>query len=387
MSDATTTAPHARPAKLHGKGAIRHVFDERVWGYLEDPFLRRLYDEINTVGTLRSITVDLTHVCNIRCQGCYFFAEGMDETRAPRDEAVFDAFVESERARGTNYVIVLGGEPSLMLGRLRKLNDNFITSAVTNGIRKIPMQGFEDMSIFVSVWGDHDLDRQLRGGGRLDVFARALENYKGDGRVMWYFTVSAGNAAEVEPVVEQCVENGNYVYFSYYEDNDDLGGDLDHRLGFAEVRIAIDRMIDRYPDRILTTTYMNKVATEGRLYGMEWGYDVCGTVSTNYEKNALRLENGQPYSPHFRAYLPDLRSVRRCCVGEDRDCAKCRNSYAKHTWIMVNSRLHAGSKEEFTAWLTTMYSFYLTTRGVDRDRAARDLLPEVHARLRAHSAA
>lgn len=387
MNDATTMAPHARDVKLRGRSGLRHVFDERIWAYLEDPFLRRLYDEIMTVGILRSITVDLTHVCNIRCQGCYFFAEGMDETRAPKDEAVFDAFVESEKARGTNYVIVLGGEPSLMLGRLRKLNDNFITSAVTNGIRKIPLKGFEDMSIFVSVWGDHDLDRRLRGGGKLDVFARALANYRDDRRVMWYFTVSAGNAAEVEPVVKQCVDNGNYIYFSYYEDNDDVGGDLDHNLGFAEVRVAIDRMIERYPDSILTTTYMNKVATTGELYGMDWGYDVCGTVSTNYEKNAERLENGQPYSPHFRAYLPDLRSVRRCCVGEDRDCAKCRNSYAKHTWIMVNSRLHAGSKEEFTDWLTTMYSFYLTTRGVDRDRAARDLLPEVHARLRMHSAA
>lgn len=387
MDQQTTMAPRARPEKLRGAGGRVRESDERIRGYLEDPFLRRLHDEIAIVGQLRSITVDLTHVCNIRCQGCYFFVEGMDETRAPRDEAVFDSFVDGELARGTNYAIVLGGEPSLMLGRLRKLNDRFITSAVTNGIRRIPMRGFEDMSIFVSVWGDHALDTELRGGGRLDVFARGLANYRDDRRVMWYFTVSAGNADQVEPVVRQCVENGNYVYFSYYEDNEDLGGSLDHRLGFARVREAIDRMISRYPDRILTTSYMNKVACEGRLYGMDWGYDVCATVSTNYDKNAERLENGQPYSPHFRAYLPDLRTVRRCCVGEDRDCAKCRNSYAKHTWIMVNKRLHAATEQEFTNWLTTMYSFYLTTRGVDRDQAARDLLPEVHARLREHNVA
>lgn len=353
--------------------------------YLEDPFLRQMYEAVESAGHLKSITVDLTHVCNLRCKGCYFFAEDMDASKSPKDEAVFDDFIAREKARGTNYMSVLGGEPSLQLDRLRKLNDNFLVLAATNGIRKIPFHGFERMAITLSLWGDHETDKLLRGGGKIDVFQRSLRNYRDDPRVWWYFTVSAGNAHEVENVVRQCVENGNYIYFNYYEDNEDLGGSFDHRLGFGEVRRAVDRMIERYPDRIVSTSYLNQVVTTNRLYDQVWGYDVCPTVSENAPKNRARLANGYRYNAHFRAYNPDLQTVRRCCVGEDRDCAKCYNAYARHTWIMINKRLHMGSKQEFTNWLTAVFTFYLVVHAIDFDWGVK-LLPEIHRRVRPGSA-
>ena len=46
-----------------------------------------------------------------------------------------------ELTRGTNFVTAVGGEPSLMLGRLKKLYDNFFLSTATNGLRKIPYRG------------------------------------------------------------------------------------------------------------------------------------------------------------------------------------------------------------------------------------------------------
>src|SRR5262245_47398449 len=96
----------------------------RLKEYLQDHFLNQLYGEIRQMGALKSISVDITHVCNIRCQGCYFFAEDMDRNQAPREEADFDAFIEREKERGTNFITVVGGEPSLMLNRLKKLYDN-----------------------------------------------------------------------------------------------------------------------------------------------------------------------------------------------------------------------------------------------------------------------
>lgn len=36
--------------------------------YLEDPFLAKLYREIRAAGPLKSIWVDITHVCTIRSQ-------------------------------------------------------------------------------------------------------------------------------------------------------------------------------------------------------------------------------------------------------------------------------------------------------------------------------
>ncbi|MGD0454210.1 MAG: radical SAM protein [Solirubrobacteraceae bacterium] len=362
--------------------AERRAVGARVREYLQDPFLRSLQDEIDKVGFLQSISLDLTHVCQLRCEGCYFFAEEMDGSKAPKDEAIFDEFVASERARGTNYMTVLGGEPSLQLGRLKKLHDNFTILPVTNGIRRIPREGFEDMTIAISVWGDHELDTMLRGAGKIDVFAKALKNYRGDARAGFYFTATAGNAGVIEGVVDEIVENGNTVYFSFYEDKNSLGGAFDDSQGYEEVRREIDRMIDKYPDRILTTSYAAKVATTDRLYDLQWGYDVCPIVSANYEKNFARMANGQPYSPHFRAYLPDLKTVRRCTVGEDSDCSQCHNAYARHTWILINREKHLGSAQEFTNWLTSVFMFYVSGGAISRERGL-PLLPEIHERTRA----
>ena len=87
----------------------------RLRAHLADPFLRRLWDSVRAAGPLRSISVDLTHACNLRCTGCYFFEEGMDRgVTTPPD---IEAFVRREQERGTNFVTIVGGEPSLELDR------------------------------------------------------------------------------------------------------------------------------------------------------------------------------------------------------------------------------------------------------------------------------
>jgi MoaA/NifB/PqqE/SkfB family radical SAM enzyme len=349
--------------------------------YLQDPFLNRLYQDIRQAGPLKSISVDITHICNIRCEGCYFFAEAMDKNKAPKDEAEFDAFIAGEKTRGTNFITVVGGEPSLMLNRLKKLHDNFWILVVTNGIRKIPYEGFETMPITVSVWGDHETDTRLRGNGKLDVFARGLKNYRDDPRARWYYTTTPGNAHEIESVVEQCIANGNYVWFNFYGDIADRGGALDHHQGFGKVRREIDKMIERYPHKILLTSYVSQVVSTGLLLGERWGYDVCSSISSDNPINAGRINNGHPYNPHFRAYNPDLKSTRRCCVGEARDCSTCFDVWAHFSWIMLSMRRHLETKQDFTNWLTTMYIFYLINQIVDFEEGTK-LLPEIHGRLR-----
>ena len=110
--------------------------------YLQDAFLKSLYEEIRDAGPIRSISVDLTSKCNLRCKGCYYFAEGMDKNSAYRDEDAFDRFVQTERERGTNFVTVVGGEPALEPGRLRKLYANFKMSVASNGLLPIPREGW-----------------------------------------------------------------------------------------------------------------------------------------------------------------------------------------------------------------------------------------------------
>lgn len=353
---------------------------ERMRDYLQDPLLGRLYEEIRAAGPLRSVQVDLTHRCNIRCRGCYFFEEELDRFEAPEDEAEFDAFIEREKTRGTNYITVVGGEPSLMLDRLKKLYDNFWLVVVTNGVRKIPVEGFENLAIAISVWGDHQTDTRLRGSGKIDVFARALNHYQDDRRAAWYYTTTPGNAHEIESVVAQCVDNGNFVAFNFYGDIAQLGGDLDQRLGFARVCEEIERMVGRYPDRILFSPYIARVVAERRLYGDRWGHDVCCTLSGDKPENRQRFKNGKPSNVHFRVYNPDLRTTRGCCRSDRYDCENCFDAYAHVSWIILNLEKHLGSKQEFTRWLTTLYIFYLANRILDFESGV-ELLPEIHARL------
>ncbi len=333
--------------------------------YLQDPLLKRMYEEIRSVGPVRSISVDLTHRCNLRCKGCYFFEEDMDKYHSPDDEAKFDTFLENEAARGTNFITIVGGEPSLELGRIKKIYDRFHLSVATNGLIKIPFEGLENLPIGVAVWGDRKTDRFLRGNDKIDIFDRALANYKDDRRAFWYYTVAPGLADEIPGVVETCIANGNRVLFNYYSDQSQLGGAYDYRIGFDKVRRQIDRMIERYPEMIFMTPYFNQVISKGRLFDMKWGYEVCTNVSTNYKANEQRLKNGFPYNPHFRAYNSDFSNVRRCCTGDDRDCASCFDTWEHFSWIMVHLRKHLHSKDDFTNWLTTMYLFYIINRLVE----------------------
>ena len=350
--------------------------------YLKDPFLKSLYEEVRDSGPIRSISVDITHKCNLRCTGCYFFSEGMERAGKQGDEEAFDDFITRELDRGTNFVTIVGGEPGLVPDRLRKLRANFRVNVASNGLITIPQAGLETLPIGVAVWGDHDTDSRLRGDGSKDFFTQAQENYRNDPRAFWYYTVAPGCAHEIESVVEQCVSLGQPVLFNYYSDIEERGGLLGYRQGFDRVRDEIDRMIERHPEWIFTTRYFNDVVTSGRLFEQHWGFDVCTNLSNNHAGNLQRLETGAPSNPHFRAYNADFSTTRRCCTGTERDCASCFDTWEHFSWIMVHMRRHLGSREDFTRWLTTMYVFYLVNRLVNYE-IGMTLLPEIHDRLAA----
>lgn len=345
--------------------------------YLKDPFLSGLFADMQDAGRIKASSIDITNKCNLRCKGCYFY-EGQMDQRAGSDEAL-DKLIKKELARGTNYLTVLGGEPSIVLDRLLKIYHNFNIMVVTNGIVRIPYTRFEKMPIAVSVWGDNETDKKMRGGGKVDVFSKALKNYKNDERVTWYFTITSGNYDEIVPVTEKCIANGNYMGFNFYGDISGIGGGCDHRNGFYHVRHIIDSMIEKYPDRVMNTKYLNYVVTNGRLCDEKWGYDVCSSITFDHEDNKRRIRNGHFYNRHFRAYNADMSSTRKCCVGTDRDCSTCFDLWAHYSWIMGSMRKHLKTKQEFTNWLSTTYMFLVINRIVDFERGV-SFLPEIHNR-------
>jgi hypothetical protein len=302
----------------------------------------------------------------------------MDASR-DADEKSFESFVADETARGTNFVTVIGGEPSLALSRLRRLYASFRLMTVTNGLRAIPVAGLEDMPISVSVWGDRAIDKELRGYGKIDVFDRALANYRADPRVVWYFSLMSGSGSELKEVVRACVANGNMVGFNFYGDISQTGGDCDHRAGFTGPRRIVEELIDEFPDAIVISRHLTEVISTGRLLEQQWGYDVCGSITANHPKNRARIANGAIYNSHFRAYNSDLRTTRRCCVGDDRDCSTCFDVWAHMSWIMLNLTRHLASSADFANWLESAYLFYGVNRLVPHQDFRR-VLPLIHAR-------
>ena len=329
--------------------------------YLTDPFLRILYDEIKSAGSLKSISLDITHNCNLRCKGCYYFEEGMDDIQAPIEND-FDALVKREKARGTNFITIVGGEPSLVIPRIKKLYTYFRLSVATNGLIRIPFDGLENLPIGISIWGKKETDSSLRANGKRDLFREAKLNYKNDPRAFWYYTVASGYAEEIESVVSACIQNGNKVLFNYYSDLADMGQGFSNVEGFSKVQAEINRMIKCYPDHILMTPYFNQVIASGSLMGEKWGYDVCTNLSTNYDPNFDRLANGKAYNQHFRAYNADFKSTRRCCTGIDRSCDTCFDTWEHFSWLMINLKKHSQTKMDFSNWLTSTYLFYYINR-------------------------
>ncbi|GAA0460326.1 radical SAM protein [Sphingomonas molluscorum] len=351
---------------------------DRINEYTQDPLIGRMWHAIRSAGPMRSISVDITHRCNLRCKGCYFFAEEMDqETEADRE--TLDRFIEEQVRRGITFATVIGGEPSLVPDRLRALAEKFRLMIVTNGLKKVPREGLEDVALAVSVWGDAENDRGMRGYGRIDVFQRALSNFRNDDRVIWYVTLPSDPLPQTAEVVDACIDNGNMVSFNYYGDVSTLGGKHDHRNGFAGARRFVAEMIDRHPNGIAFNSYLNEVISGGVMKGQRWGYDVCGSVSVDHPGNRARISSGQSYNPHFNAYGPGLTSTRRCCVGDERDCATCFDVWAHVSWIALGLERHLDSREDFFEWLSTMYIFYGACRMVDRVQL-RESLPLIHQR-------
>ncbi len=333
--------------------------------YLQDPFLNELYSSIRKAGSIRSISIDLTNRCNLRCKGCYFFSEKMNLFDSPIDENEFDLFIQKEKERGTNFITIVGGEPALELKRLKKLYDNFNLSVATNGLIKIPNEGFENLPIGVAVWGNNSTDTLLRGNGKINTFEIALNNYKNDERAFFYYTTTAGNANQIEEVVTRCVQNGNRVLFNFYSDKENLGDTFDHKNGFEEVHREIVRMIEMFPDMILMSTYVSEIVSSGKLYDEKWGYNVCTNFSTNNPINTGRMKSTKPYSPHFLAYNADLKTTRQCCTSNYNNCSSCFDVWQHFSWIILNMRKHLNTKDEFVNWLTTTYLFYLINHLVD----------------------
>ena len=281
--------------------------------------------------TMKSSNYDINNTCDLSCEGCYYFVSGQKtDNRRPSAEN-YDAFFRAEAARGVNYPVFSGGEPSMNPAALRIAARYWRSGIVyTNGNRKIP----EDVPfrIAISVWGTKERNERLRGA---DSYDRAFANAAGDPRALIYFTINRDNIDDIEGVVLDCVAHGLRISFQDFSmtmeymrllearvppgDNryfrmstldDNMSLSMADRVRAADI---IDRLIDRFPDNFLFTKTLN-----------DWMHRAPAIVDIDPETN-VATDCGLLNAPWHVAYSFNLKpSPGKACCAPEFDCRDCR---------------------------------------------------------------
>jgi hypothetical protein len=329
----------------------------------EDPALAERLERVMTYQrSLRPSEYHLTNACNIRCKGCWFFEAGLDKTsREATDLGTIEAFALREATeRRINMALVIGGEPTLFPARLAMFVKHMRhVSISTNGLKKLPVEGFENVGIGVSVFGGGPMDDELRaikpGGKRFDgLFETALDNYRDDRRALFVYAVSESGIAHIEPTVRKIRDNGNQLIFNFYSDYG-LAEPLANSPR-QELISELLRMKSTYPQTVLSHPYYVRTLVSGRSHFGEFSYLTCPSISRDHPAHSARLANGNPALPLFNTYAADMQNVTFCCTSGR--CESCRDSQAMGTWLLLNMHRFTDGADQLQTWVELAESWW-----------------------------
>ncbi|MBW2590994.1 MAG: radical SAM protein, partial [Deltaproteobacteria bacterium] len=80
---------------------------ENQWKFsdiLADHKIRERWEKVRKYFFLRESTYDMTHRCNIKCDGCYYFEGDKQFARENTDLNAWRNLMKKEKARGITYV-------------------------------------------------------------------------------------------------------------------------------------------------------------------------------------------------------------------------------------------------------------------------------------------
>jgi MoaA/NifB/PqqE/SkfB family radical SAM enzyme len=300
---------------------------------------------------IRSSIYDVTNRCNLRCRGCFFFSS--DEHKAAHEEndiTKWETFVDSEKRRGVNLAILIGGEPTLYLDRVEAFYKRLPTFCATNGLIKVPRDRFPDMMVGISLWGDEEDEKILRGK---DTFAVSSRNYEGDPYTYYLYTITPKQVGRTERIIRRIADVGLKVHMQLLSNDEKVDGFFWTEEELKDVRAEMDDMLDRYPRTVVSCKYYHEILSKGKLFGRPFGWAECPSVTeTMDDRNppARRLI-------HFIRWASDLKTVHRCCTSATRDCRTCKDGAAHMSWVMVNKRDHLRSTQDLQNWIEVYEMF------------------------------
>ena len=320
-----------------------------VRSLLDDHWYER-YKRISRLN-IRSSIYDVTDQCNLRCKGCFFFSSGEHrKAHEEKDINKWNQFVAQEKKRGVNLAILIGGEPTLYPERIAAFYDRLPSYCATNGQIKIDRDRFRDLMIGISLWGDSEIEKQLRGK---DTFSTSLKNYAGDPCTYFLFTISPRQLGSIEPVVQRIVDAGLKVHMQLLSNDESVSGFdwNDHLLQHA--REEMDMVLDRNPRTVISSHYYHKVITTRNMLGRTFGWHECPSVTVGLDDRTPQPKR----LIRFVRWASDLKSMHRCCTSETRDCSTCMDGAAHMSWIMVNKRAHMCSSQTLQDWISVYEMF------------------------------
>jgi len=294
---------------------------------------------------IRSSIYDVTNRCNLRCKGCFFFSS--DEDKAAPEEmdlARWETFVEKEQERGVNLAILIGGEPTLFLDRVEAFYKRLPTYCATNGLIKVPRDRFPDLMVGISLWGDGEDEKLLRGR---DCFAVSSRHYAGDPYTYYLYTITPRQIGRTERVIRRIVDAGLKVHMQLLSNDEGVEGFSWTAGQLADIRSEMDAMLERYPRTVISCKYYHEVITTGKMLGRPFGWSECPSVTEPMDDRSPRPKR----LIRFIRWAADLQTMHRCCTSATRDCRTCKDGAAHMSWVMVNKRDHLRSTKDLQNWI------------------------------------
>jgi hypothetical protein len=335
--------------------ALLNLLDGDV-GYLE-----RYHKVKSLARRVRSTEYLLTNACNIRCEGCWFFKHDFDKTTNElKSVDGVREFARRERARGITYSIIIGGEPTLIQDRVAAFVEvmDFVTIS-TNGLKKMPREGFEKVAVQISLFGGGKLDDELRaikpGNVRFTgLFDQALRNYEGDPRACFVYAITDDGIDYIVDTVRRIHENGNRVSFNFYSKHNQT--EPLWMLNAPRLLAEALRAKELYPTTVLSHPYFIRTIITGDSHWGRFSYETCPSISVDHPDHAARRANGNPTLPLFNAYAADCKTVNFCCTSGH--CDDCRDSQAVLSWLIVNFDRFRESGVLLKSWIEISESYW-----------------------------
>ncbi|MFP4480489.1 MAG: radical SAM protein [Desulfohalobiaceae bacterium] len=320
-----------------------------VSSLLDEHWYQR-YKRISSLN-MRSSIYDVTNRCNLRCKGCFFYSSGEDKVASEEmDISKWASFVESEKERGVNLAILIGGEPTLCLDRVQEFYSRIPTYCATNGLIKVPRDRFPDMMVGISLWGDEEDEKRLRGK---NTFLVSSNNYAGDPYTYYLYTITPKQLGRTEQVIRKIRDAGLKVHMQLLSNDEGEEGFSWRPEELEEVRAEMDEMLDAYPDTVISCKYYHQVLTSGQMLDRSFGWQECPSVT-----EPLDTRDPKPKRLiKFIRWASDLETMHRCCTSATRDCSTCKDGAAHMSWIMVNKRAHMRSEEDLQNWIQVYEMF------------------------------